>query len=156
MKRQKKTSENGAKRSRFSQQFKKIADNPTVRQLGKTALKKAINYAPQLYNLGASKIKNKTARKILQSDTATNLLNNCYKIRRQIMTTGNGITNIDIGCLFVRVNNKIYKLLRNNKRKRAKYPFAIFNTDRENKPGTCWWSFLDIYPKKRLVIIRQL
>ena len=72
------------------------------------------------------------------------------------MTTGNGITNIDIGCLFVRVNNKIYKLLRNNKRKRAKYPFAIFNTDRENKPGTCWWSFLDIYPKKRLVIIRQL
>ena len=76
MKRQKKTSENGAKRSRFSQQFKKIADNPTVRQLGKTALKKAINYAPQLYNLGASKIKNKTARKILQSDTATDLLNN--------------------------------------------------------------------------------
>ena len=27
-------------------------------------------------NLGTSKIKNKTARKILQSDAATNLLNN--------------------------------------------------------------------------------
>ena len=27
-------------RSRFSQQFKKIANNPIVRQLGKTALKK--------------------------------------------------------------------------------------------------------------------
>ena len=59
----------------FLSSFKK-ANNPTVRQLGKTALKKAINYAPQLYNLGTSKIKNKTARKILQSDTATNLLNN--------------------------------------------------------------------------------
>ena len=31
------------------------------------------------------------------------------------------------------------------KEKRAKYPFAIFNTDRENKPGTHWWSFLDIH-----------
>ena len=30
------------------------------------------------------------------------------------------------------------------KEKRAKYPFAIFNTDRENKPGTHWWIFLDI------------
>ena len=36
------------------------------------------------------------------------------------------------------------------KERRAKYPFAIFNTDRENKPGTHWWSFLDIYPKKDL------
>ena len=30
----------------------------------------------------------------------------------------------------------------------AKYPFAIFNTDRNNKAGMHWWSFLDIYPKK--------
>ena len=34
------------------------------------------------------------------------------------------------------------------KEKRAKYPFRIFNTNRENKPGTYWWSFLDIHPKK--------
>ena len=34
------------------------------------------------------------------------------------------------------------------KEKRAKYQFPIFNTDRENKPETYWWSFLDIYPKK--------
>ena len=44
--------------------------------MGETALKKALNYAPQLYNLGTSKIKNKTARKILQSDAATNSLDN--------------------------------------------------------------------------------
>ena len=47
-----------------------------VRQIGKTSLKKSVNYAPRPYNLGTSKIKNKTARKILQSDAATNLLNN--------------------------------------------------------------------------------
>ena len=27
------------------------------------------------------------------------------------------------------------------KAKGAKYPFAIFNTDQENKPGMHWWSF---------------
>ena len=47
-----------------------------VRQIGKTALKAALNYEPQLYNLGTSKIKNKPARKILQSDTPPNLSNN--------------------------------------------------------------------------------
>ena len=38
------------------------------------------------------------------------------------------------------------------KEKRVKYPFAIFNTDRENKPGTHWWSFLDIQPRKDVTI----
>ena len=33
--------------------------------------------------------------------------------------------------------------------KNAKHSFAIYNTDRENKPGTHWWSLLDIYPKKK-------
>ena len=31
----------------------------------------------------------------------------------------------------------------------AKYPFAIFNTDRNNKAGTHWKSFLDIHQKKK-------
>ena len=34
------------------------------------------------------------------------------------------------------------------KRKNAKYPFAIFNTDKENEPGIHWWGFMDIHPKK--------
>ena len=42
---------------------------------------------------------------------------------------------------------KFYNII---KEKRAKYPFAIFNTNRENKPGTHWWRFLDIHPKKDL------
>ena len=48
----------------FLSSLKKIAKNPLVRQIGKIALKIAVDYAPQLYNLGTSKIKNKTARKI--------------------------------------------------------------------------------------------
>ena len=81
------------------------------------------------------------------------------------MTSGNGITNIDIEKLFDNETNddfkknfmgvyssdsikkyiNIYDII---KEKGAKFPFAIFNTDRENKPGTHWWSFLDICPKK--------
>ena len=45
---------------------------------------------------------------------------------------------------------KFYDII---KEKRAKYPFVTFNTDRENKPGTQWWSFLDIHPKKDLLLL---
>ena len=34
----------------------------------------------------------------------------------------------------------------------GKYPFAVFNTDAHNKPGTHWWSFLDIQPKRNLLL----
>ena len=37
------------------------------------------------------------------------------------------------------------------KKRNGKYPFAIFNTDKHNKPGTHWWSFMDIHPKKNLL-----
>ena len=36
------------------------------------------------------------------------------------------------------------------KRRNGKYPFAIFNTDKENEPGVHWWSFIDIHPKSNL------
>ena len=86
------------------------------------------------------------------------------------MTSGNRITNIDIEKLkywnkwwfkknFVGVysSDSIIKYINFDdiiKEERGKYRFAIFNTDKENKPGTHWWSFLDIYPKKRLIIIQ--
>ena len=38
-----------------------------------------------------------------------------------------------------------YKII---KRKSGKYPFAIFNRDEHDKPGTNWWSFIDIHPQK--------
>ena len=34
----------------------------------------------------------------------------------------------------------------------GKYLIAIFNTDAHNKPGTHWWSFLDIQPKRNLLL----
>ena len=38
------------------------------------------------------------------------------------------------------------------KKRNGKYPFPIFNTDKHNKPGTHWWSFMDIHPKKNLLL----
>ena len=38
------------------------------------------------------------------------------------------------------------------KRRNSKYPFAIFNSDKENEPGVHWWSFMDIHPKNKLFL----
>ena len=45
---------------------------------------------------------------------------------------------------------KFHELIK--EKKGGKYPFAIFNTDAHNKPGTHWWSFLDIQPKRNLLL----
>ena len=42
------------------------------------------------------------------------------------------------------------------KKRNGKYPFAIFNTDKHNKPGTHWWSFMDIHPKQNLLLFDSL
>ena len=72
------------------------------------------------------------------------------------MTSGNGIINIDIEKFFDKKTNddfkkKLYMGVYSSdsitkyinfydiiKEKRGIYPFAIFNSDRENKPGTHW------------------
>ena len=38
------------------------------------------------------------------------------------------------------------------KQRNAKYPFAIFNTDKEKEPGIHWWSFIDIQSKNNLFL----
>ena len=38
------------------------------------------------------------------------------------------------------------------KQRNAKYPFAIFDTDKENEPGFHWWSLMDIHPKNNLFL----
>ena len=38
------------------------------------------------------------------------------------------------------------------KRRKGKYPFAVFNTDKENELGVHWWSFMDIHPKNNLFL----
>ena len=35
----------------------------------------------------------------------------------------------------------------------ARYPFIIINTDRSDKKGTYWWSFLDLHSKKEIFFI---
>ena len=47
----------------------------------------------------------------------------------------------------------IYEIVR---RRNAKYPFAIFNTDKHTNPGTHWWSFMDIHPKNNLFLFDSL
>ena len=42
------------------------------------------------------------------------------------------------------------------KQRNAKYPFAIFNTDKEKEPGVHWWSFIDIQPKNDLFLFHSL
>ena len=37
-------------------------------------------------------------------------------------------------------------------RSKRKYPFIIMNTDRSDRAGTHWWSFLDIHPKKEIFL----
>ena len=46
-----------------------------------------------------------------------------------------------------------YSIMKN---RNTKYPFAIFNTSKENEPGTQWWSFLDIQSKNNLFLFNSL
>ena len=66
----------GQRGSGFFDTLKKLAKNSLVKQLGK----KALTYAPKLYKYDASKVKKKTARKILNLGASEQLLNKveCY------------------------------------------------------------------------------
>ena len=57
-----------------------------------------------------------------------------------------GVFSMDYISRFI----KYHELIK--EKKKGKYLFAIFNTDPHNKPGTHWWSFLDIQPKKSLLL----
>ena len=46
-----------------------------------------------------------------------------------------------------------YEIIRS---RNAKYPFAIFNTDKHTNPGTHWWSFMDIHPKNNSFLFDSL
>ena len=35
---------------------------------------------------------------------------------------------------------------------KVKYPFIIMNTDRSDRSGTHWWSFLDLHKKKDIFL----
>ena len=81
--------------------MKIIAKNPLVKN---TLEKTALTYAPKLYNYETRKIKNKTARKILQSAAAIDILNIELQVTVK-MVRGNGISNIDIETFFENKTN---------------------------------------------------
>ena len=84
-----------------------------------------------------------------------------------------GITNLEINKFFENEENQdiknnymgvysidsitgyinFYEII---KKRNAKYAFAIFNTDKHNKPATHCWSFVDIHPKKSLLLFDSL
>ena len=83
--------------------------------------------------------------------------------------SGSGISNIDITKFFSNKENEDLKksfmgvYSSNNftryinfhdviNERNTTYQFAIFNTDRNNKAVTQWWSFLDIHPKRNLFL----
>ena len=68
--------------------MKIIAKNPLVKN---TLEKTALIYAPKLYNYKTRKIKNKAARKILQSAAAIDILNIELQVTVK-MVRGNGIS----------------------------------------------------------------
>ena len=48
--------------------------------------------------------------------------------------------------------NKFISFHEMAREKNTKYPFIIMNTDRSDKSGTHWWSFLDLHPKKEIFL----
>ena len=48
--------------------------------------------------------------------------------------------------------NKFISFHEMAKEKTKKYSFIIMNTDRSDKPGTHWWSFLDLHPKNEIFL----
>ena len=48
--------------------------------------------------------------------------------------------------------NKFISFHKLVKDENKKYPFIIMNTDRSEKAGTHWWSFLDLHPRKEIFL----
>ena len=47
---------------------------------------------------------------------------------------------------------KFLKITEMVKKRKAKYPFMIMNTDRSGQGGTHWWSFLEIASKEKIFL----
>ena len=65
--------------------------------------------------------------------------------------------NDDLKVNFIGVfpSDKILKFLKITemvKKKKARYPFMIMNTDRSGQEGTHWWSFLEIASKEKIFL----
>ena len=138
---------------------KKVAKN----HLRRSIAKKGVEYAPGIYPNITKWVKNKTLKRILNSDAAHLVLNKAVKTEDRRFCNGNATTNLEINKFFENEENQdiknnymgvysidsitryiyFYKIIR---KRNGKYPFAIFNTDKHNKPGAHWKIFMDIHP----------
>ena len=76
---------------------------------------------------------------------------------QNLLNFAEGKTNDDIKKKFVGVfpSNFITKFITFHRMMNEKgtwYPFIIMNTDRNNKNGKQWWSFLDLHSKKEIFL----
>ena len=65
----------------------------------------------------------------------------------------NDLRNNFIGVFPSNLTNKFishHSIIKN--KAKVKYPFIIMNTDRSDRGGTHWWSFLDLHPKKDIFL----
>ena len=72
---------------------------------------------------------------------------NFFKMKKRKILKKNYMGTYSVDSITKYIN--FYEVI---KRRNAKYPFAIFNTDKENEPGIHWWSFIDIHPKNNLFL----
>ena len=68
------------------------------------------------------------------------------------------VDDMDLGNNFIGVfpSNETNKFISHHSiiktKPKVKYPFIIMNTDRSDRSGTHWWSFLDLHQKKEIFL----
>ena len=58
-------------------------------------------------------------------------------------------------CFSFQLCNKVNNFHRMVRESGAQYPFILMNTDRSDKKGMHWWSFLDSNPKKEIFLFNS-
>ena len=72
-----------------------------------------------------------------------------------IENEGDNISKNFVGVFPADQKNRFHNIRNEIRSKGAEYPFMIANTDAENKPGTHWWSFLDIEEKDSVFLFHS-
>ena len=127
---------------------KKVVRNPTVKSIARQGLKYVLDACANL----TKKVKNKTLKRFLNSHLAHSMLNKAIRTENIPFKMRKGLSNFQIDDFYKDEENddlknnymgtysidsiskyiNFYEII---KKRNTKYPFAIFNTDKENQPG---------------------
>ena len=141
-------------------------------EFGKKLINKGIDNIPNIFKFGVSKIKNKNAQKVLNSEIADLVVNKAQGRARKkynskdlfmLKKMSGGISNYQTENAFKKTEDEdlldnfvgvfpsdyMNKFINNAAmiENEGKFPFIIANTDASDKPGVHWWSILDIEPQ---------